>query len=224
MPREQGAHGFSQRYWKDNYSCLKEMDGVANATGHALYCKSFLELEQISVDSVIDFGFGLGHLFEAFLRILRPRRAEGIEPSPSAFQKVSSRQIAPSARTSLKLRPLDLVAWAEHISKLKRRPRRFELGICTSVFQYLSQKQIELVLPVMAQQVHYLYFSVPTVTEIERQEREFHFRDAYAFERDQSTYLKWLSPHFTVVGCRILESKYYFTTDNTVCSDHLFRF
>lgn len=221
MKKERGLTGFSEKYWEENYSEASSMDGVGNVDQHVGYIKNFFGLEFIDVSTVIDFGFGLGHLFEAVMKELVPYRAYGIEPSQYAFQKVKKRDITPVESTSLTLKPLDLVSWAE---SQKPKSRWFDLGICTSVFQYLSKEEIEFILPVMAQKVKYLYFSVPTDKELERQVEELEFCDQYAYKRSRATYQRLIRKHFTFVSARVLESKFHFKEDNTALTDLLFRF
>jgi len=70
----------------------------------------------------------------------------------------------------------------------------------------------------------YLYFSVPTDLEFKRQKEEYEFVDEYAIHRKREKYLKWIKPHFTFVGTRMLESKIFFNDDNSHFKEHLFRF
>ncbi len=222
--KERGSKGFSQEYWKANYNRPGEMDGIANASQHALYLKALFDVEFVDISSIIDFGFGLGYLFEEVLKTFIPYRAEGIEPSSFAFNEVLERSISPAESTRLKLRCIDLMTWSNNLSRQKKKGKRFDLGICTSVFQYLTDEEIEKVLPTMANQVRYLYFSVPTKRELERQGEELDFEDKYAIRRSQRKYLRMLKPHFTFIGSRVLESKVYFDEDNTLFTDLLFRF
>jgi hypothetical protein len=219
--REKGREGFALDYWQANYSEPEEMDGIVNAGEHALYLKHFFGVEYVDINSVIDFGFGLGHIFEAVLKEFIPYRAQGIEPSEHAFKEVKKRAIRPVESTNLKIECTDLVSWCE---KNKDKGRAFDLGICTSVFQYLEDKEIEKVLPVMAAKTKFLYFSVPTDKELDRQKSDLEFCDQYAIRRSRSRYLKWLAPHFTIVGARLLESRHFHDEETTPFTDLLFRF
>jgi hypothetical protein len=219
--KEKGHIGFSKDYWDENYSEPKEMDGIANAKEHAQYIKSFFDIECVQLKSVIDFGFGTGDLFNAVLKKVKPKRALGIEPSAYAFEKASRKYLIRRDEVKLSLKQKDLLTWCQEVGD-KVRP--FDLGICTSVFQYLSDEEIKQVLPVMAQKVKYLYFSVPTDLEFDRQVKDLDFKDQYAVHRSQKKYLRFLSSHFTFISSRLLESKVYFDEKNTPFTDLLFRF
>lgn len=73
--------------------------------------------------------------------------------------------------------------------------------------------------------MRYLYFTVPTDIEYEIQWDEFKFRDDQAHtERARAYYLRALSPHWTVVSSRLLESKYFFDHATTRFNEQMFRF
>ncbi|TNF00855.1 MAG: class I SAM-dependent methyltransferase [Deltaproteobacteria bacterium] len=220
--RGPGASGFDDKYWEEYYSEPEEMDGMANAHLHARYLKSLMDLEMADVSSVIDFGFGLGELFKAIVKEFKPYRVQGIEPSDYAFNKVTKKKLNVVAGTKLKLVQTDLVSWCRDNSVSEKW---FDLGICTSVFQYLSDEEIKYVLPILSRSVKYLYFSVPTDRELRYQVSDLEFHDKNAIRRGRTKYLKMLSPHFTVVGSRLLESKFHFKKDeDSPFSDFLFRF
>lgn len=196
------------------------MDGIVNCTQHAEYIKAFFAVDYVDINTVIDFGFGLGFIFQEVLKRFNPYRAWGIEPSVAAFDEVRKRGISPNETTKLTLKKWDLVTWAKSV---KENSKWFDLGICTSVFQYLTEEELEFVLPIMARSVKYLYFSVPTDFELNRQISELEFHDKYAIKRSKKFYRKILAPHFTIVGSRLLESKFHFDEDNTFFTDYLFR-
>lgn len=212
---------FSDEYWLKNYSEPEEMDGIANCREHALYLKSFLDLEQIHVESILDLGCGLGFLVEAIAKELKAKSVLAIEPAEFAFQKTKKRFEKLSIQNITTLKNWDLVTWAKFPYKKKII---YGLGICTSVFQYLSEEEIDLVLPVMSQRINYIYFSVPTNIELGRQRGELGYHDQFAYRRSRAWYLKKLKPHFTIVSNRILESKYFFDEHNTPSSELMFRF
>lgn len=216
-----GAKGFSKEYWDVNYADPEEMDNIVNAKEHAAYLKAIMGLEYVDISSVIDLGFGLGFLFEEVLKTFIPYRAHGIEPSKHPFDVVSKRKISPAESTKLVLENTDLVSWAK---KENKREKAFDLGLCTSVFQYLSDEEIEFVMPVLAQRIRYLYFSVPTNLELKRQVSELEFKDEYAIHRTREKYLKLIRPHFTFISSRLLESKVHFDEESTHFTDLLFRF
>src|SRR5690606_15660405 len=197
---------FDKTYWDKNYSDPMSMDGVGNAKEHVKYLTSFFAIEHVDVSSVVDLGFGYAHLFREMLKAFKPYKAVGIEPSPYVFQKARPDKIRPVASTSLKLYQEDLVTWCARDEK----DNKFDLGICTSVLQYLSDKELKKVLPVIAQRVKFLYLTAPTDVELGRQVEELDFKDEYAIHRTREQYQKLLRPHFTFISSRILESKHYF--------------
>jgi hypothetical protein len=215
-----GAFGFPQEYWDTNYAEPDEMDGIGNVDMHIGYIKNFLGLEYIDISSVIDLGFGLGHFFEAFIKEFKPYKAYGIEPSEHAYTKVLERNICPIESAKFKLEKTDILSWCRGNKKLKN----FDFAICTSVFQYLTNEELEEIIPILAQRVHYLYLSVPTDKELDRQIEDLEFKDEYAIRRSRSFYQKLLRPHFTVVSSRILESKVHYDEESTQFTDLLYRF
>ncbi|MBC7713524.1 MAG: class I SAM-dependent methyltransferase [Rhizobacter sp.] len=216
-----GNSGFDKEYWDVNYKDADEMDNIVNAKEHAVYMKAILGLEYIDVSSVVDLGFGLGILFKEVLKVFQPYRALGIEPSLHPFELMSKKKLTSIESTKLSLENIDLVTWAK---KENKRDKTFDLGLCTSVFQYLSDEEIEFVLPIMAKRIRYLYFSVPTNLELIRQVEDLEFKDEYAIHRTREKYLKMIRPHFTFVSSRLLESKVHFTDETTNFTDLLFRF
>jgi hypothetical protein len=219
--KEVGASGFSSEYWEVNYSEPEEMDNVFNASEHARYLKALFDLEMVDVSSIIDLGFGPGHLFSAMMKEFNPYRACGIEPSKHIFDQVNHKTLKPTESTKLTLYNIDLLTWAK---KDLKRDRTFDLGICTSVFQYLSDDEINEILPVMAERIRFIYFSVPTDLELKRQIEDVEFHDQYAIHRSKERYLKLIKPHFTIISSRLLESKFHFDEDSTNFTDLLFRF
>lgn len=203
---------FDQHYWDQQYSDLKTIDGIGNVKDHSRYLAAFFNLEGFEVESLIDFGFGYGHLLKEMARVLKPRRIEGIEPSPPAFKKVHLK--------GAKLYQEDLVTWSQNET---RKPWVYDLGICNSVFQYLSDQELKIVLPILSQRVRYLYLTVPTDIEYERQKSELNFEDPWSKARTRSKYHRLLKPHFTFISTRILESKHFYNDNNTPFQDLLFR-
>lgn len=219
--KEVGAKGFSSEYWDVNYAVPEEMDNIINAKEHVAYMKAIFALEAVDISSVIDLGFGLGILFEEVLRSFIPYRAFGIEPSKPVYDLVVKKDIRPAPSTKLVLQNIDLVSWA---TRALKRERIFDLGLCTSVLQYLSDEEIKIVMPVLANRVRYLYLSVPTDLELKRQREEVKFSDEYAIHRTREKYLKLIGPHFTFISSRLLESKIHFKEDTSSFTDLLFRF
>lgn len=212
---------FDKTYWDKNYSQPMTMDGIGNAKDHVRYLKAFLSIEYVEVTSIVDLGFGYGHLFREMLKAFIPYRALGIEPSPYAFNKVKLDKLRPVESTDLKLFQEDLLTW----SRTDRKKNNFfDLGICTSVLQYLTDKELKEVIPVLAARIKYLYLTVPTNIELGRQVSELEFKDEYAIHRTREQYQKLLKPHFTFISSRILESKTFFNDETTSFTDLLYRF
>jgi len=196
------------------------MDGIGNAKEHTRYLKSFLSVEHVDITSIVDLGFGYGHLFREMMKTFIPYKAVGIEPSPYAFKKARPDKLRPVDSTDLKLYQEDLITWC----RTKRKDNEFDLAICTSVFQYLTDKELKEVLPVIAKRVKYLYLTVPTDVELGRQVSELEFKDEYAIHRTREKYQKMIKPHFTFISSRILESKSFFDEESTSFTDLLYRF
>jgi len=106
----------------------------------------------------------------------------------------------------------------------RKKESKFDLGICTSVFQYLSDKDLKEILPILSKRIKYLYLTVPTNIELGRQVSELDFKDEYAIHRTKEQYQKLLRPHFTFVSARVLESKQFFDEESTHFTDLLFRY
>jgi hypothetical protein len=212
---------FDKTYWDKNYSEPMSMDGIGNAKDHVSYLVSFLDIEHVNITSVIDLGFGYAHLFREMLKAFIPHRAVGIEPSPYAFKKAKPHKLRPVASTDLELYEEDLVTWCRTDRK---KNNNFDLGICTSVFQYLTDKELKEIIPILSKRIKYLYLTVPTNVELGRQVSELEFKDEYAIHRTREQYQKLLRPHFTFVSARVLESKHHFDEESTAFTDLLFRY
>lgn len=221
MKKIKGTKGFGREYWDVNYAEPEEMDNIINAREHAAYMKAIFALEVEDINSVIDLGFGLGILFAEVLKTFVPYRAHGIEPSKHAYDLVIEKKITPTETTKLVLENIDLVSWAQ---KEMKREKIFDLGLCTSVLQYLTDQELKIIMPVLATRIRYLYLSVPTDLELKKQIEEVNFKDEYAIHRSREKYLKLICPYFTFVSSRLLESKIHFNEDNSSFTDLLFRF
>lgn len=215
--------GFTEDYWKKNYSDLDEMDGYANATEHLQYLYCLFELENIKVKRIADFGFGLGKMLEEACRIFVPRKVFALEPSDYAFDHTRSQDWVKTWQDELTWSNLDLVAWCQSQSFKKKKPE-FDLGVCFSVMQYLEDDDLNLVSEVLAKKCRYLYASMPTKLELKRQRKEYEFNDKYALRRSRDRYIEILSQHWTFVSLRLLESKHFEDHDSSPITDHLFRF
>ena len=210
---------FDKTYWNKNYSDPMSMDGIGNAKDHVRYLQSFLAVEHVDISTIVDLGFGYAHLFREMLRAFKPHTAVGIEPSPYAFKKGKIDKLRPVPSTDLKLYEEDLLTWC----RASRKKNTFDLGVCTSVFQYISDKDLKEIIPILSKRIKYLYLTVPTDVELGRQVSELDFKDEYAIHRSRDRYQKMLRPHFTFVSSRILESRSYFDEESTAFTDLLFR-
>lgn len=211
---------FQKDYWDQNYSDPSTMDCIGNARQHCAYMKAFFELELIDISSVIDFGFGYGYLFQKVLKTFIPYKAWGIEPSQYAFDKARKRKLQPVESTKLQLTNESLQQWC----KRKSNPKlRFDLGLCTSVLQYIDDQDLDFVLSVMSQRVKYLYLTVPTDKELDFQIETLNFDDTFALRRSRKFYRDKIGKCFTNISSKIWESKFYFNEDTTLFSDLLYR-
>lgn len=212
---------FTKKYWDENYSNPQSMDCIGNASKHVKYLKAFLDLEMVEVSSIIDLGFGYGHLFKKMMLAFKPFRACGIEPSSYAFEKAQVEQLKDQIGKNLKLYNESIQDWCKR-KDLKKN--HFDLAICTSVLQYLDEEEIEFILPIIAKRVKYLYLTVPTDIELNRQIDELDFYDQYAIRRSKTKYYQLIKKHFICISSKFWESKYYFDESNTHFTDLLYRF
>jgi len=211
---------FEKTYWDKNYSEPMTMDGIGNAKDHAKYFKSYIDIEHVDISTIVDLGFGYAHLFREMLKTFKPHTAVGIEPSEYAFKKAKIDKLRPVASTDLKLFNEDLLTWC----RTNRKNNTFDLGMCTSVFQYISDKDLKEILPVLAKRIKYLYLTVPTDVELQRQISELDFKDEYAIHRTREKYHKLLRPYFTFISSRVLESKHFFNEETSPFTDLVFRY
>jgi hypothetical protein len=212
---------FESEYWKHNYSEPDTMDGIGNAKEHVKYIKSVFDIEHIDISSIIDFGFGYGVMLKKLLKAYIPYKACGIEPSKLAFNKVKEKKIKPVESTNLYLYNEDLKTWCE---RKDSKRLHFDLGICMSVFQYIPNKDLDLILSKMAERVKYLYLTVPTDIELDKQIEDLEFHDHYAIRRSRDYYQKKIGKYFTFISSRVLESKVYFDESSSSFTDLLYRF
>lgn len=212
--------GFDEEYWKANYSEPETMDGIGNAKQHVDFMQATFALEHIDISSIIDLGFGYGHLFQKAMKAFIPYKACGIEPSTFAFEKASQRKLKPVESTTLKLYNESLDQWC---ARADSSQNQFDLGICTSVFQYLTNEQLDFIIPTMSRRIKYLYLTVPTDKELDKQVTDLDFYDRYALKRPRSFYHKKMKGHFVNVGNKVWESQFYFDEETTFFSDLVYR-
>jgi SAM-dependent methyltransferase len=212
---------FDKQYWDENYSEPQTMDGIGNAAGHLKYLTSVFSLELIDINSVVDLGAGFGFFLQKVVKHYMPYKVAAIEPSAFAFSKLQKKKIKYAESMQVRLEQMNLEEWCQRGTSKRES---YDLGICMSVFQYLSKESLELVIPIMARRVKYLYLTFPTDAELKRQREEIAFYDQYALARPRDFYYKLLSPYFTVVSSRLMESKYYFDKETTNFTDLFYRF
>lgn len=211
---------FTKEYWDQNYAKPETMDCIGNARQHCRYLKAFFELELIDVSSIIDLGFGYGYLFQRMLKTFLPYRACGIEPSKYAFDKARRRKLQPVESTKLTLFNESIQQWCD---RPNNRNTRFDLGLCTSILQYIPDEELPAILHTISQRVKYLYLTVPTDKELDHQIENLNFDDTYALRRSREWYQDILGKSFTNISSKVWESKYYFNEETTLFSDLLYR-
>ena len=87
----------------------------------------------------------------------------------------------------------------------------YQLGLCVSVLQYLSDADVDIVLCEMSKQCDFLYFDVVTNEEYEIMKEGSTFHDKWAIiSRKRNWYLKIILKYWRIVGNEILESKYFY--------------
>ncbi len=211
---------FTKKYWDENYSEPSSMDCIGNAKEHARYLKALFELEMVDVSSVVDLGFGYGYLFQRVMKEFLPYRAMGIEPSEYAYKKALKRKLKPVDSTKLDLAQEDLLAWCQ---RKDSKRLNFDLGLCTSVLQYVKTDNLEPIIEKISLRVKFLYLTVPTDVELKRQVEELDFDDEYAIKRSREFYRNILSKHFTNISSKLWESKKFFNEESTQFTDLLYR-
>lgn len=214
-------NGLGEDYWRANYSEPLTMDTIGNAKEHAQYLKSLFRLELIDINSIVDFGTGLGYLLRALMITFHPYEVLALEPSGFALEKAKKRLIKNSPNMKLRLLQQDILSWCR---KNQNNKKFYDLGVCTSVLQYLPMEHLIEAVPIIASHVKFLYLTVPTTLEYKRLWEELEFKDDYCLSRSQQEYLKVLQKDFTFVSNRLLESKHFYHQENTPFRELLFRF
>lgn len=197
-----GANGlpFETAYWRDIYGSGTDVDATFNAKEHARYAKSILNLMEINVNSVADFGFGKGILLKEMVKIFKPGRILAIDPSERMLDELLAQKWIRAWNISVlntTVQELDLTYFI-HLP--------FDLGICNSVVLYIKG-DLRPVFEKLHKIVKYLYFSVPTKEDYIRMKKDIYFEDPYAYVRTKKQYLKAIEPYFRRVGFNFLESR-----------------
>ncbi|TGK20673.1 class I SAM-dependent methyltransferase [Leptospira stimsonii] len=197
-----GANGlpFETEYWRDIYGSGTDVDATFNAKEHARYAKSILNLMEINVNSIADFGFGKGILLKEMVKIFKPGRVLAIDPSEQMLDELIAQKWIRAWNISV----LNTTVQELDLSYFVHLP--FDLGICNSVVQYI-EGDLKPVFEKLHKIVKYLYFSVPTKDDYIRMKKEIYFEDPYAFVRTKKEYMKMIEPYFRRVGFNLLESR-----------------
>lgn len=176
------------------------IDGIHNAKEHARYIKSILDLAEMNVNSLADFGFGQGILLREFAKEFKPKQILAIDPSQEAVLNLSKQKWLKKIKHKI------IQTTIEEFPESKNG-KPFELGICNSIFQYIAQKDVVSSFKKLATLCKYVYFAVPTKLDYDYMKKELNFVDPYANSRTKKFYLNALSPSFTLVSYNLLESK-----------------
>jgi hypothetical protein len=218
-PKNVGPFGFEKDYWDKLYKNATHIDGYSNGDAHAAYLKSLMYLDMVVITSIADLGFGLGKLFSSFIEAFEPARVLGIEPSKVAYDGFEASALERDG-VCVKLMNTDVRSWA------LRRPdgwTYFDLGVATSIFQYLSNRHLEEVVPILAARFKWLYITIPTTDEYAFMNRQSGFHDPWAYSRSAEYYRSLFGKHFHFIGSRLLESKRAFKTTDSPFTEDLFR-
>ncbi len=219
MPIKPQKTNFEKEYWNTTYKHPEIMDGIANDKIHASYLAMLFQLQDIEINSVIDLGFGYGNIFKEVVNTLPINKSCGVEPSRHAYSKFIKSGFSPNH--PFKIINQSILDWCE---KSPKNFTNFDLAICTSVFQYIDDKTLKKIIPILSKRIKYLYLTVPTHHELYRQVNDFNFFDPYAIRRPKHFYTSLLTKHFTFISFRLLESKNYFNVKNSSFTDLLYRF
>ena len=162
--------GFSEDYWVDNYSDPDSMDCIGNVKEHFSYLHSLFNLEMIDIRSMVDLGFGLGSMIKEGRKKFSLKRVCGVEPSSHAFEIMQTWKKKYGIK-NVTLKNMVMTEW------LEKTKGSYDLGLCNSVLQYLSTKELEKTIPLLSKRVKYLYLTVPTDLELDFQIRDHKFKD-----------------------------------------------
>ncbi|MDX1957262.1 MAG: class I SAM-dependent methyltransferase [Leptospiraceae bacterium] len=193
---------FESQYWSEMYANDDEsiIDGVVNAREHALYLKAILTLQDIEVNSLGDFGFGLGVLLKAIVPIFPITKIVAIDPSLYSVNKLIQSRWAKEQNIAIHHASLPEF----HSEYLYKHP--LDLSICNSVLQYVPDKKVEECFLKLSKMTKYLYFCVPTSADYQMMKEEINFMDPYAYSRPKEFYRKLFGKFFRVVSHNLLES------------------
>lgn len=200
-----GANGlpFEKEYWDDMYIEDDEsvIDGVFNAVNHARYVYELMQLFEISIHTIGDFGFGLGILLREFASVFKPKKIVAIDPSAEAINRILAEKWISSYNIAIQQNSIELY----DSTYLQKYP--LDLVICNSVLQYVPNNKVEICFEKLSKICKYLYITIPTVQDYKFMKSQLNFTDPYAFSRSKTFYTKLYKKYFTCVSHNLLESK-----------------
>ena len=201
-------------YFEQIYAPGESIDGDHNARAHAQYLYHLLQLVQVEVGSLADFGCGKGRLLYELLRIFAPRRVVAIDSSQYAIRYL--RQQSWLQKYSLKPKRQDLVDFS--VPK-----RAFDLGVCNSVLQYVEEAEVKTIIAKLAHSCRYLYLHVPCQEDYEILQQQLDFSDPWAKARPVQFYESLLQPYFVRVSWGLWESRALVSPERSAFFDRLYR-
>ena len=186
---------FDKKYWDEMYKKEKDViiEGIDDAKYRVNYLHSFFQIEQFQIDSILDIGFGKAKLLKEINKIFSPSILVALEPSKYIFDKLTNKQ---------KNTKVFNLSYLEYTST-----KIFDLGICNSVLQYISDEEMSFFIKKMAIECRFIYITVPTIQEYKRMQTEVNFFDLYSYSRSSTFYKKIILKYFRFVSHSILESK-----------------
>ncbi len=194
---------FDRTFWEDMYTEDDEslIDGVYNSKEHVKYLYSILELLDIPINSIGDFGFGLGILLKAIVQKFQPERIIAIDPSTEAVQKLLKAKWHKNYTIAIK----ESYFQNYDTKYLERKP--LDLAILYSVLQYFPDADVKPSLERLSKICKYLYISVPTKEDYADMKKDLNFTDPYAYSRPASFYHEARKDYFEIVSYNLWESK-----------------
>lgn len=207
---------FDENYWSLLYGEKYTIDGIYNADRHIAYIRSLLDLMNVYVSTLGDFGFGQATILQEACRVFQPSRAFAVDPSQQMVARLKKQEWCKSFSLQI------YYSTIEEFSAESWQKEPADLCFCNSVLQYLFADSIEPAFAKMSRMCRFLYFSVPTRRDYRRMKQRLEFTDPYAHSRSKSFYQKSFRPHFTMVSYNLLESK-YLPRSRYAFNDELFR-
>ena len=204
---------FDEEFWSMMYGLC--IDGIYNSKEHLKYCNAIFNLMRIKPKSIGDFGFGKATLLKEAIKTFKPDRIIAIEPT----EKLVADLLKKKWIIYWNIEILQETIQSFDISNIVNNPLTF--GIFTSTMQYIQDNEVEMVFEKLSKITRYLYFTVPTINDYIRMEKQLNFVDEYAYRRSKEFYLEKLKSYFTIVSFNLLESKSF---KNSHFPEELYRF